>query len=69
MIYSKERNLLKKFAREADPTDMGNSHVAASHRILQNFAAFLEVNQIDPDRIPVEQIQAVALALFRADRA
>lgn len=65
LIYSRERNLLKRFAREANPTDKGNSHAAASYWILQNFAAFLGVKQINPDKIPMEQIQTAARALYK----
>lgn len=64
LIYSKERNLLKSFASEADPTDKSNGHAMAAHRILKGFADMLGVDEVIPERIQLEQIQAIARVLF-----
>ena len=64
LIYSNERNLLQSFASEADPTDKGNGHAMAAHRILKGFADMLGVDEVIPERIQLEQIQAIARALF-----
>ena len=64
LIYSNERNLLQSFASEADPTDKSNGHAMAAHRILKGFADMLRVDEVSPERIQLEQIQAIARALF-----
>lgn len=64
LIYSNERNLLQSFASEADPTDKSNGHAMAAHRILKGFADMLGVDEVIPERIQLEQIQAIARALF-----
>lgn len=64
LIYSSERNLLKAFAREADASDPTNGHAMAAHRIMKGFADALGVEKLDPDAIPLGQIQTVARELF-----
>lgn len=64
LIYSNERNLLQSFASEADPTDKSNGHAMAAHRILKGFADMLGVDEVSPERIQLEQIQAIARVLF-----
>ena len=46
LIYSKERNLLKQFAAEADDTDPANGHGLAAYRILQGLSV-----DMSPDTI------------------
>lgn len=64
LIYSKERNLLQSFAQESDPTDKSNGHAMAAYRILKGFADMLRVDEVNPERIQLEQIQTIARALF-----
>ena len=64
LIYSNERNLLQSFASEADPTDKSNGHAMAAHRILKGFADMLGVDEVSPERLQLEQIQAIARVLF-----
>ena len=64
LIYSNERNLLQSFASEADPTDKSNGHAVAAYRILKGFADMLGVDEVSPERIQLEQIQAIARVLF-----
>ena len=64
LIYSNERNLLQSFASEADPTDKSNGHAMAAYRILKDFADMLGTNEVTPERIQLEQIQAIARVLF-----
>ena len=64
LIYSTERNLLKKFSVEADDSDKSNGHAMASHLIVKGFEKFLGVETFNPDSIPVEQIQSIARLLF-----
>ena len=64
LIYSNERNLLKSFASEASTADKSNGHAMAAYRILQGFADVLGVDEVNPERIQLKQIQAIARALF-----
>ena len=64
LIYSNERNLLQSFASEADPTDKSNGHAVAAYRILKGFADMLGVDEVSPERLQLEQIQAIARVLF-----
>lgn len=68
LIYSKERNLLKGFAQEADVADKSNGHAIASYRIVKEYADILGMDELNPAAIPVEQIQAVARILFEKNR-
>ncbi len=65
LIYSKERNLLLKFAGEADDSHKDNGHAMAAYRIMRGFADALGVDHIIPSSIPVDQIQTVARMLFQ----
>ncbi len=65
LIYSKERNLLRKFAGEADDSHKDNGHAMAAYRIMSGFADALGVDHIIPSSIPVDQIQTVARMLFQ----
>lgn len=64
LIYSKERNLLQVFSRQADDSDPDNGHAMAAHRIMKGYADVLGTDQMDPAKISVEQIQAIARMLF-----
>ena len=64
LIYSRERNLLKEFAQEADPIDKGNSHARAAYRIMREFSDRLGTDVVDPSQLSIEQIQTVASLLF-----
>ncbi len=64
LIYSNERNLLQSFAAEANPADKSNGHAMAAYRILKGFADMLGVDEVQPERIQLEQIQTIARVLF-----
>lgn len=64
LIYSKERNLLQAFSQEADDSDTSNGHAMAAYRIMKGYADVLGTDQMDPAKISVEQIQAIARMLF-----
>lgn len=64
LIYSRERNLLPGFAKEADPSDAANGHALAAYRITHGFAAALGMTAIDPTSIPISTIQTIAKQLF-----
>ena len=64
LIYSRERNLLQAFAREADDSDRSNGHAMAAYRIVKEFTDALGVSEFDPSAIPIEQIQTIAKTLF-----
>lgn len=65
LIYSRERNLLKAFAQEADSSDKSNGHAMAAHRIIAGFADALDMDEAALIQIPIAQIQATAMELFR----
>ena len=64
LIYSSERNLLERFAREADNRDPQNGHAMAASRILEGFSLHLAGEPWNPATVPVERIQAIAKMLF-----
>ena len=64
-IYSRERNLLKEFAQEADPIDMENGHARAAYRIMKGFSEILGTDAVDPARLSIEQIQTCLLYTSR----
>lgn len=64
LIYSTERNLLQKFAGEADNSHKDNGHAMAAYRIMNGFATALGVKEIQPEIISIDQIQTIAKALF-----
>ena len=64
LIYSRERKLLEKFVQEADSADKSNGHSSASGRILEGFVRKLKRNPSEIERLPNEQVQTVARALF-----
>lgn len=64
LIYSSQRNLLERFAREADGSDRGSGHASASNRIMEGFARKLGLNGEEMAGLPNERIRAVARALF-----
>ena len=64
LIYSKERNLLQAFSQEADDSDTSNGHAMAAYRMMKGYADVLGTDQMDPAKISVEQIQAIARMLF-----
>lgn len=60
MIYSKERNLLKQFASEADTSNAKNGHAMAANRIVEGFKKIGK----DVDTCSTEDIQTIARRLF-----
>lgn len=64
LIYSSQRNLLGRFAQEADHSDKSNGHASASNRIMEDFVRKLNRNVEEIARLPTERIQSVARALF-----
>ena len=64
LIYSSERNLLPAFVQEADASDKNNGHAMAAYRIVKEFSDALGVDEMQPETIPIEQIQAIARILF-----
>lgn len=64
LIYSKERNLLKRFAREADSADKNNGHASASGRIMAGFGKKLSLDTEQILELPILQIQTTARMLF-----
>lgn len=63
LIYSKERNLLKQFALEADNSNNANGHSLASNRITEEFNKKLG-NHAELIKLPMPQIQSIARELF-----
>lgn len=68
LIYSRERNLLLQFAREADSSDPGNGHSMAAYRIIEGYKNKLGTDALSLDIIPIEQIQSVAKCLFEESK-
>lgn len=64
LIYSHERSLLARFAREADSTDQRNGHASASARILEGFARKTNLSSAEAEQLPIPQVQAIAGALY-----
>lgn len=64
LIYSRERNLLVPFAREADPSEEGSSHSAAAHRIVSAYCARLGKNAEAFGLLSIEKIQSLARVLL-----
>lgn len=64
LIYSSERNLLPAFAQEANASDKSNGHAMAAHRIVKGFSDALRAKEMQPETIPIEQIQTIARILF-----
>lgn len=64
LIYSSERNLLGRFAQEADAADKSNGHASAASRIMEGFARKLNLSCAELESLPNAQVQAVAKALF-----
>lgn len=69
LIYSRERNLLEQFIREADTSDKGNGHAMASHRIVEGFMKLLDKDNSELYLLPIEQVQMTAKALFEESGA
>lgn len=64
LIYSSERNLLARFAQEADSTNRLNGHAFASARILDGFARKSNLSSAEVERLPIPQVQAIARELY-----
>ena len=64
LIYSRERNMLARFAREADASRKGDGHALASSRIAGGFAAYFDSSAFEA--LPAADIQAAARKLFAA---
>lgn len=65
LTYSEERRMLDRFLLEADGTNAGNSHGLASERIVRGFEARTGKAREELTGLPIQEIQAIALALFR----
>lgn len=61
LIYSKERNLLKQFASEADTSKVKNGHSLAASRIVE---AFEKKYNKDITSCSLEDIQKISKTLF-----
>ncbi|MBD5134011.1 MAG: hypothetical protein HDT38_06025 [Clostridiales bacterium] len=64
LIYSEERNLLERFAQEADGADKSNGHALASSRIVDGFARILGSSCAELGNLPNRQVQTAAKMLF-----
>ncbi|MCI8384960.1 MAG: hypothetical protein HFE95_00760 [Acutalibacter sp.] len=64
LIYSNERDMLGRFAQEADSQDRRNGHAAASGRIVEGFAQKLGMERKDFHGLARARVQAVAGELF-----
>ena len=65
LIYSEERQLLDHFIQEADTTSASNSHGLAAERIARGFEARLDKTREELNGLPIKEVQAISLALFR----
>ena len=65
LIYSEERPLLDQFLREADASNAGNGHGLAAERIARGFQARLDRGRAELAGLPIREVQAASLALFR----
>lgn len=65
LIYSQERRLLSRFLQEADASRPGDGHSLAAGRIARGFAEWLDRTREELAGLPVEEVQAAAMALFR----
>lgn len=71
LIYSRERALLARFARQAGQTaatagGAGNGHAEAAGRILREFEVLLPCPAAGWAALPPSQVQAAAAKLFEA---
>lgn len=64
LIYSRERDLLERFAGEADASRAGNGHGIAACRLLEGVERLLRVPREAFASLPAEDVQAAARALF-----
>ena len=64
LIYSRERDLLERFAGEADTSRAGNGHGIAACRLLEGVERLLNVPREAFTSLPVEDVQAAARTLF-----
>lgn len=64
LIYSRERDLLERFAGEADTSRAGNGHGIAACRLLEGVERVLNVPREAFTSLPVEDVQAAARTLF-----
>lgn len=69
LIYSKERNMIEQFAREADSTDKDNGHAVAASEILAGFARVLDLPYEEILKLPIVRIQAAARELLEDSNA
>ena len=64
LIYSKERNLLLAFIKQADDSNSKNGHSKAAFRIIEEFCSFLSVGTVDLSQLEGDIIRSTALQLF-----
>lgn len=66
LIYSSERNLLKRFAKEANRCDKSNGHSAASGRIIEGFSKILGKSCAELENLEIGAVQATAKVLYKS---
>ena len=65
LFYAVVRPLLDQFLREADASNAGGGHGLAAERIARGFQARLNRGRAELAGLPMREVQAVSLALFR----
>lgn len=66
LIYSSERNLLERFAKEADSCDKSNGHSVASSRIIEGFSKILGKSYAELENLEIDVVQATAKVLYKS---
>lgn len=66
LIYSNERNLLERFAKEADSCDKSNGHSVASSRIIEGFSKTLDKDYTELGNLEIDVVQATAKTLYES---
>ena len=69
LIYSNERNLLERFAKEAESCDKSNGHSAASDRIMEGFSKILDREYTEPGNLEIDVVRAIAKVLFESSNS
>lgn len=66
LIYSSGRNLLKRFAKEANSCDKSNGHSVASSRIIEGFSKILGKSYAELENLEIDAVQATAKVLYKS---
>ena len=66
LIYSNERNLLERFAKEVDSCDKSNGHSVASSRIIEGFSKTLDKDYTELGNLEIDVVQATAKTLYES---